>query len=124
VHLPEFLEMQREYADVADFAFIYLEEAHPTDGWLYGQVKHLTKQAVTQAQRNTMAQALADELKTLQAPPTSLCVDLMDNAVSYAFGAIPERLAILKDGKLQFLGGAGPYGYSIPACLEALRKLL
>jgi len=117
--------MQREYAEVADFAIIYVEEAHPTDGWLYGQVTHFTKQPVTLAQRSTMAQLLADKLKDLQASPSiSLCVDRMDNAVSCAFGAIPERLAIMKGGKLQWLGGAGPSGYSIPACATALKKLL
>jgi len=117
--------MQREYADVADFAIIYLEEAHPTDGWMYGQVKHFTKQPVTLAQRSTMARVLADEMKALQAAPAiSLCVDLMDNAASNAFGALPERLVILKDGKVQFVGGAGPFDYSVPACNAALKKLL
>jgi len=117
--------MQREYADVADFAIIYVEEAHPTDGWLYGQVKHLTKQPVTLAQRSTMAQILADTLKELEASPRlPVCVDRMDNAVSLAFGAIPERLAILKGGKLQWIGGAGPMNYSVPACVAELKKLL
>lgn len=26
-------EAQREFADVADFAFVYVQEAHPEDGW-------------------------------------------------------------------------------------------
>jgi len=117
--------MQREYADVADFAIIYVEEAHPIDGWMYGQVKHFTKQPVTLVQRSTMARVLENEMKTLKASPAiSLCVDLMDNAASLAFGALPERLVILKDGKLQFVGGAGPSGYSIPKCESALKKLL
>jgi len=117
--------MQREYADVADFACIYLEEAHPTDGWMYDQVKHFTKQPVTLEQRSTMAHIFANEMRALQASPAiSLCVDLMDNAASRAFGALPERLAILKNGKLEFVGGAGPDGYSVAACTAALKKLL
>jgi len=117
--------MQREYAGVADFVIIYLEEAHPIDGWMYGQVKHLTAQPVTIAERCVMAHSLAEKLKSLRAPASlALCVDRMDNGASCAFGALPERLAILKGGKLQFIGGAGPSGYSIRECCAALKKLL
>jgi len=118
-------EMQREYAGAADFAIIYLEEAHPTDGWMYGQVKHLTTQPVTIAERCRMAQSLAETLQSSAASASiALCVDRMDNGASRAFGALPERLAILKGGKLQFMGGAGPFGYSISACSAALKKLI
>jgi len=117
--------LQQEYEGAVDFAIIYLEEAHPTDGWWFGQVKHLTRQPVTIAQRCGMAQILVDELKSLGASASiPVCVDQMDNAASQAFGALPERLAISRGGKLEFLGGAGPYGYSIEACAAALKKLL
>jgi hypothetical protein len=123
--LPKFLEMQREYAGVADFAIVYLEEAHPTDGWMYPRVKHLTEQPTTFAKRCGMAHTLDSEMKALLASPSiTVCVDRMDNAVSYAFGALPERLAVIKEGKVQFLGGAGPSAYSIPACSDALKKLI
>lgn len=117
--------MQREYAGVADFAIVYLEEAHPTDGWMYGQVTHFTKQAKTQSQRNTMAQVLANEVRKIDASTRiELFVDQMDNAASHAFGAIPERLVILTGGNVAFIGGAGPNDYSIQACREALNKLI
>ena len=40
-------------------------------------------------------------------------VDDMDNKANIAFGAIPERLAVLFDGKVQWLGGPGPFKYSV-----------
>ena len=40
-------------------------------------------------------------------------VDDMDNRANIAFGAIPERLAVLYDGKLKWLGGSGPFKYSV-----------
>jgi len=117
--------MQREFGGAADFATVYLEEAHPTDGWMYGQVKHFTTQPVTLGQRFDMARVLATHMQSLQAAPSiDLCVDLMDNNASRAFGALPERLVILQGGKVQFIGGAGPSGYSIPACAQALKGLL
>jgi hypothetical protein len=43
------------------------------------------------------------------APPPPLFVDSMANAASCAFGALPERLAIVGgDGVVEFIGGRGP----------------
>ena len=33
--LEEFAEMVQSFSDVADFLFIYIEEAHPVDGWAF-----------------------------------------------------------------------------------------
>ena len=37
----------------------------------------------------------------------------MDNLANVTFGAIPERLAVLFNGKVQWLGGPGPFKYSV-----------
>jgi hypothetical protein len=116
--------MQREFAAVADFALIYVEEAHPTDGWMYGAVKHFVKQPTTLAQRSSNAQVLAEELRKLDAHDISLCVDTMNNDAAMAFGALPERLAVVKNGTVRFIGGEGPHLYSVAACADAVRKLL
>jgi len=115
--------MQREFSAVADFALIYVEEAHPTDGWIHGAVRHHVKQPTTLAQRCEMAGKLGEELRRLGGE-TSLYVDLMANGMSHAFGALPERLAIVKSGTVRFIGGSGPERYSVPDAVTALRKLL
>ena len=33
--LAKFNEIVRDFKDVADFAIIYISEAHPTDGWAF-----------------------------------------------------------------------------------------
>jgi len=109
---------------VADFALIYMEEAHPVDGWLYGQVKHRVEQPKTLAQRCSLAGLVAEELRKLGGEDISVCVDTMSNSAAIAFGALPERLAIVKDGKVRFIGGEGPAHYSIAACKTALQQLL
>lgn len=38
--LSDFCKLTEEYAGLADFAVIYVEEAHPTDGWKF-QVMNL-----------------------------------------------------------------------------------
>ena len=59
--LPKFLEWQRESATAADFAFIYLEEAHPTDGWVLESVEHAVPQHTSMAKRTDAARILALE---------------------------------------------------------------
>ena len=46
----------------------------------------------------------------------------MTNQACNAFGALPERLAVILDGKIEFLGGTGPTGYSIPELENHLQK--
>lgn len=31
--LHDFGEIVRDFSDVADFVIVYIEEAHPSDGW-------------------------------------------------------------------------------------------
>ena len=45
--------------------------------------------------------------------PINFYIDTMTNQACNAFGALPERLAVILDGKIEFLGGTGPTGYSI-----------
>ena len=50
------------YFGRVDAAVVYLEEAHPTDGWMYGGVEHLLPQATELEQRLAAARILADRL--------------------------------------------------------------
>ena len=51
-------------------------------------------------------------------------IDQIDNQANLEFAAIPERLAIVKDNKVEFIGGEGPFNYSISSMVDALKKLL
>jgi len=100
---------------------VYIQEAHPTDGW---QVPHnerdgvLTPRHRSITERRTAAATCASSLG-LTAP---MLVDGMDNAVDRAYGAWPERLYVLsKDGKIAYQGGKGPYGFD-PEELECFLR--
>ena len=54
--------------------------------------------------------------------PVNFFIDTMTNQACNAFGALPERLAVILDGKIEFLGGTGPTGYSIPELENHLMK--
>ena len=56
--------------------------------------------------------------------PVDIYLDLLDNDANLAFGALPERLVIVKDNKVEFIGGDGPFNYSIDAIADHLKKML
>lgn len=100
---------------------------------MYGSVTHQIHQHTTFDDRVSAAKILQNELKEIcsnnekligMKTPPLICVDGMENLASIAFGALPERLVILVDGKVKFIGGKGPEDYSVMECRRALEQLL
>lgn len=93
---------------LADFLLVYIEEAHPTDGWISTDASY---QIPTH-------QSLQDRLRAAQlmlqgVPGCRVVVDTMSNASNAAYGAYFERLYVILDGKVVYQGGRGPEGYKI-----------
>ncbi|KAJ6661898.1 hypothetical protein lerEdw1_013069 [Lerista edwardsae] len=100
--------MATRFADLADFLLVYIEEAHPSDGWV-------SSDAAYDIPRH---QCLQDRLRAAQilqegAPGCPLAVDTMDNASSAAYGAYFERIYIIQEQRVMYQGGRGPEGYKI-----------
>ncbi|XP_020619925.1 thyroxine 5-deiodinase-like [Orbicella faveolata] len=104
--LREFGEIMADFGDVADFLVIYISEAHPTDGWAF-KTAFDVKQHRSLEERIEAAQLLMNASK-LKAP---LMVDSTENAANFAYGALPIRLYIILDGRVEFTGGMGPTFY-------------
>jgi len=102
-----------------EFRIIYISEAHPADGWaIQSSSQPVVNQQKTFEERfDTAAEFRNNIADIVQA---RFLVDGMENQANVTFGAIPERLAVLFDGKVQWLGGPGPFKYSI----EELEKYL
>eukprot|EP00320_Phaeocystis_rex_P003574 CAMPEP_0119094208 /NCGR_PEP_ID=MMETSP1178-20130426/165553_1 /TAXON_ID=33656 /ORGANISM="unid sp, Strain CCMP2000" /LENGTH=267 /DNA_ID=CAMNT_0007077923 /DNA_START=27 /DNA_END=830 /DNA_ORIENTATION=+ len=103
--LPSLVALSSRLADRADFAVVYVEEAHPSDGWRHDGVRHLVKRHTNLDERRLAASKLRTELLCCGADlkRLRLAVDLMGNAAALAFGALPARLALLLDGNLVWL---------------------
>jgi len=77
------------------------------------------KRPTTLEQRLKLAQVSAEKFGMSTVP---ILVDTMDNNANIAFDAWPERLYVLRDNKVAFKGGPGPFGYDIDTLEEWLTK--
>ena len=104
--LPALAALSSTYAGRADFVLVYVEEAHPSDGWRRDGVRHAIAQHRSLEERQRAAVTLQTELLCCGADLQRVgrAVDLMSNEASHAYGALPERLALLLDSRLVWLG--------------------
>ena len=103
--------MHRRYAAEVEFFVVYIQEAHPTDGW---QVPDNIEEAILYSQpashdeREAIASACALHLDL--SIPTLL--DDMENSTDRAFGALPDRLYLIgRDGLIVYKSAPGPFGF-------------
>ena len=111
--LAEFKRLVAEFADIADYTTIYITEAHASDGFDFIGNKYKIKQH-TSLQERILAASILLEDEDLNIPG-ALLIDNMENEAKDVYGAFPERLYIVLDGKILFVGDEGPMGYSVEA---------
>lgn len=104
----------------ADFYWIYVREAHASDG--PRPARHVEiAQPKTFADRQNVAGACSTQLK-LTIP---MVVDDMDDTVARAYNALPDRLFLIgADGKIAYRGDRGPRGFKVDELKEALESIL
>ena len=109
-----------QYKTCVAFFVVYVQEAHPTDGWqVDSNVEEgiLYQQHQTYAEREAVASTCSLNLK-LSVP---VLVEEMDNAIDEAYGAAPERLYLIgQDGRVAYHGGAGPHFFDLDAWERAI----
>ena len=103
---------------------MYIAEAHSTDGW---QLQANLDDDVLVAQHTTIEERFAAarvgvERLRLTMP---VLVDDMEDAVSDAFAAWPERIYVVgADQRVAHVGGPGPFEFDPDASAAALEQLL
>lgn len=106
--LAAFQRVVRQYSDIADFLVIYIEEAHPSDGWVSSDAPYqIPKHRCLEDRLN------AARLMLTEVPGGNVVVDNMENSSNAAYGAYFERLYIVRDERVVYQGGRGPEGYRI-----------
>lgn len=110
-----------DFADVADFLLVYIDEAHPSDGWqasATGSRSFEVRKHRSLEERVVAAQRLTERFSL--PPQCQLVADCMDNNANVAYGVSNERVCIVQRRKIAYLGGKGPFFYN----LENVRKWL
>src|ERR1700741_2071908 len=102
--------MYETYKDRAAFLFVYIQEAHPSDGWQTDanvQEDVVLPQPQKWVERQGGARPCCERLDISM--PT--VVDTMDNKVDNLYAGWPERIFIVdRDGKIAYAGNQGPWG--------------
>jgi hypothetical protein len=113
-------EIYHRFRDRMAFFVVYVQEAHPTDGWQVDsnvQEGVLYRQHQTFDEREAVANACSLDLRI----PLPILVEEMDNGVDEAYGAAPERLYVIgADGRVAYQGGAGPHFFDLDAWEQAI----
>jgi len=100
-------QIQEKFATKATFLTVYVEEAHPVEDddfknkFQIGKHKNLSGRL----------EAARELLNAEELPEGPMLVDNMDDEASRAYGAQPERLYIILDGRIVYQGGVGPWLY-------------
>jgi len=104
--------------------FVYVAEAHATDGW---QMESNVEEDVLVANHVTIDDRFAAARESVERLDLTLpvLVDQMDDAVSNAFAAWPERIYVVdRDGRIADVGGPGPFEFDPDAAAAAIDALL
>lgn len=102
----EFCKMASSFSDVADFVTVYIEEAHPTDGWAFSNNREINTHRTIQDRIQAAKMLLEDHSTSFP-----VVCDTMKEEANMAYGGLYERLFIIKDGKIAYEGGRGPRLY-------------
>jgi len=111
--------MYEKYSKKADFWWVYIQEAHATDGRRPSRtVKIPLHKSIEDRQKAATGCAAAAKLKV------PVLIDDMEDSVSKAYSALPERFFILgANGKVAYAGGRGPRGVNLDALEASLKGL-
>jgi hypothetical protein len=105
------------------FYVVYIQEAHPTDGW---QVASNEQEGVTYAQPATQdeREAVADACVLHLNLSIPTLIDDMSNTVDQAYAALPDRLYLIgADGRIVYKSAPGPWGFKPDELEDAITGL-
>ena len=107
VNFNAFIKMAEKFQKVADFLVIYIEEAHPSDGYKFeNNISIKTHRKLED--RIAAARMLLD-----QKPPFPVVVDNMADEANLTYGGLFERLYVIYKGVIAYEGGRGPRHYYV-----------
>jgi hypothetical protein len=116
----DFEALRERYKDDAHFLFVYVREAHPSDGWAK-DINYLQGVAVAQPKSFEQRVAAAKQCRQVLRPSMPVLVDGISDPTAHAYSALPARFYVLdRDGAITYKGGRGPVSLSPREVEQAL----
>lgn len=115
-------EIYETYKDQSEFFLIYIEEAHPSNGWqtpqnLYDEVIYTAPTSDDERAEIANACQIGLDLKM------PMLIDSIDDQVLNRYYSKPIRLFLVDPaGTLVFNGAPGPHGFDPEAWEEAIKQ--
>ena len=127
-------DLYQAYHQQVQFLVIYIEEAHPVDGWWFGNnfMGRLLKMKRSKAAMDIFdprsmeeRQLIAQRCALMLDYEIPTLVDGIDNAVNWAYAALPTRLYLIGlDGRVEYASTPGPWGFKPSQLEKAIRQTL
>uniref|UniRef100_A0A7N6BIJ7 Iodothyronine deiodinase n=1 Tax=Anabas testudineus TaxID=64144 RepID=A0A7N6BIJ7_ANATE len=116
-YMKGFKQLVKDFSDESDFLVVYIAEAHSTDGWAFNNNYDINQHRSLEDRR------CAAQILVQKEPLCPVVVDEMDDVTAIKYGALPERLYVLRAGKVVYKGGPGPWGYNLQEVRSFLEKM-
>ena len=116
VIFEELENLAKKYVNLVDFILIYVEEAHATDLWKIDGNRYQVQTHRTIEDRKNAAKLLKDAWKH------TILVDNLNNEAAKMFGALPQRLCLIENGVVEYLGPRIPMNFDINDIDRLLEK--
>jgi len=116
--------LYRLYGDRIEFLWVYIKEAHPSDG---NQAQANINEGIILPSPVTLEEreSYADQAAAYLDIEFTALIDSMDNHVEELYSAWPLRLYLVgSDGLLEYAGSAGPRNYQPVELSRAMDRVL
>lgn len=95
------------FSAVSDFLMVYIEEAHPADGWSFKDNYYIKSHRCAD-ERIAAANTLESRVRGLK-----VIADSMTDDATRAYGGMFERLYIIQNSTIVYQGQRGPHGFRV-----------
>ncbi|RDD39442.1 Type I iodothyronine deiodinase [Trichoplax sp. H2] len=122
--IDRYIQLVNRYSANASFLTIYIAEAHASDDWNMPDLNSALGINIAKPKTLEDRIRIAENFILDYNYDIPMYVDSIDNDTMEAYGARPERLYIIVNGKIAYKGGPGPYCFSYSSLEESLLKVL
>lgn len=117
-------EVYERHRDQAEFFLVYIQEAHPDDGWQM-EINHDDKIVYNQPRTDTERGDIAKDFVQNLAIDIPVLLDSVSNTIDGLYAAVPSKLYVIDaDGRIAYRSGPGPWEFDVNAWDAAIGEQL